>query len=834
MRSILERLFLTLILLTGLIFLAGQPAGAQTQRPEPAPLETTSDIEAARQLIDAARAEVEDVQNNEEVVRYNDSRLVELQLSLEDISAAMDEIRKGLEPGLELIKSREDELGEPPGEDEPVEPESLVQERQNLVKQRALINADIGDAIAVAEEAAGLAKAVTAFRRDLFRQTLLGRADISPATLSEAKTALGIELQELRWKISSWASFTWTYKRGALLSALFLSLALGVIFVAGEYQLASRFMRHDPDETDPSAFSKHTLAFWTTLLPVLGLAIFLTLTTFFLTSFDVLRSDIAAILDPFFEFVVILFFVSRLASAVLSPSRPQWRLVNVSDAGARLMWWLVFAMAFINAGDYLASSISDVLESPLILTVAKSLLATVIIGIILVLCSFVRPLAGEGGTSRAWPRSVGLSLLLLGIALIVLPLFGYVGLARFAATQIVILGALLVAMYLGFLSARAVSEPEAFVNSPLGRMLSTRLHFGQIAVEQFGLLAGLSLYFFVLAFGVPIIFLVWGFQVRDIQDFLHDSLSSITIGSVTISVSGVLLGILFFVIGYFATRWFQRWFDKNVMQRGRMEAGLRNSIRTGVGYLGVGIAAVIGATVAGLNLSNLALVAGALSLGIGFGLQNIVNNFVSGLILLAERPFKVGDWVETASTQGFVKHISVRATEIETFQRQSIIVPNSELINSPVGNWTHRNRLGRSDVPVGVSYDADPRRVLELLEEIGRAHPLVLSEPAPFVAFMGFGDSSLDFELRVFLADVLSGITVRTDLRVEIYERFKKEGIEIPFPQRDLHIKSSPGDADDSKVEQVKDRLKATAPDSPPEPEPSKMGARRLDNPDSD
>lgn len=833
MRSILQRLVPAIFLLIGLVLIASQPAVAQSERPEPASLETTSDIDAARKAIDAAKAEVEGVQKNEEVVRYNDSRLVELQLALEDVSAAMEDIKQGLEPGLDAIKAREAALGDPPGENEPAEPDSLTQERQHLVEQRSLINADIGDAIAVAEEAAKLAKAVTAYRRDLFRQTILGRADISAKTLTEAESALVVELNELGWKITSWASFTWTYKRGALLSALFLSLALGVLFIAGEYQLASRFMRHDPDDQNPSPFSKHTLAFWTTLLPVLGLAIFLTLTTFFLTSFDVLRADIAAILDPFFEFVVILFFVSRLASAVLAPSRPNWRLVRVSDAGARLLWWLVFAMAFVNAGDYLASSISDVLESPLILTVAKSLLATVIIGVILVLCSFVRPLIGEGGTSRAWPRSIGLSLLLLGIALIVLPLFGYVGLARFAATQIVILGALLVAMYLGFLSARAVSEPEAFVGSQLGQVLSTRFHFGKVAVEQFGLLAGLSLYLFVLAFGVPIIFLVWGYQVRDIQNFLQDSLSSITIGSVTISVSGILLGILFFVIGYFVTRWFQRWLDNSVMQRGRMEAGLRNSIRTGVGYLGVGIAAVIGATVAGLNLSNLALVAGALSLGIGFGLQNIVNNFVSGLILLAERPFKVGDWVVTASTQGFVKHISVRATEIETFQRQSIIVPNSELINSPVGNWTHRNRLGRSEVAVGVSYDADPRRVMELLEEIGRGHSLVLSDPAPFVVFMGFGDSSLDFELRVYLADVLSGITVATDLRLTIFERFQEEGIEIPFPQRDLHIKS-PSGGDDLKIELAKERLKATAKEDPPEAEAPQRTGPRLDNPDGD
>ncbi len=225
------------------------------------------------------------------------------------------------------------------------------------------------------------------------------------------------------------------------------------------------------------------------------------------------------------------------------------------------------------------------------------------------------------------------------------------------------------------------------------------------------------------------------------------------------------------------------------MRRGRVDAGLRNSIRTVAGYAGIGAAALIGISAAGFDLSNLALIAGALSLGIGFGLQNIVNNFVSGLILLVERPFKVGDWVEAGNVTGIVRKISVRATEIETFNRQSVILPNSEFINNAVSNWTLRNHLGRIDIPVGVAYGTDPKKVIDLLMEIAAADPDVVERPEPFVFFKGFGDSSLDFELRAHLGDIFSSPVAQNRIRLRIVEVFAENGIEIPFPQRDVHIR---------------------------------------------
>jgi potassium-dependent mechanosensitive channel len=202
------------------------------------------------------------------------------------------------------------------------------------------------------------------------------------------------------------------------------------------------------------------------------------------------------------------------------------------------------------------------------------------------------------------------------------------------------------------------------------------------------------------------------------------------------------------------------------------------------GYVGFIAAFVIAFAYLGIDLSQLALVAGALSVGIGFGLQSVVNNFVSGLILLAERPFKVGDWIVASGTEGNVRKISVRATEIETFQRQTVIMPNSLLINAAVGNWTHRNRLGRVDIPISVAYGNDPRRVHQFLVDVISQHPQALKNPAPSVSFSGFGAATLDFVIRAFVSDISSTLNLTNEIRFQIVEQAKVAGVAIS--SRDL------------------------------------------------
>jgi small-conductance mechanosensitive channel len=240
------------------------------------------------------------------------------------------------------------------------------------------------------------------------------------------------------------------------------------------------------------------------------------------------------------------------------------------------------------------------------------------------------------------------------------------------------------------------------------------------------------------------------------------------IGHFRISLARILVAIGLFASIVFATRLLQRWLQSSVLTPDRMDPGIAHSVHTGIGYAGIALAGLFAVSYAGFDITNLAIVAGALSVGIGFGLQSIVNNFVSGLILLVERPVKVGDWIVVKGQEGYVRRISVRATEIETFDRASLIMPNSELITGSVTNWTHRNAMGRITINVGASYRSDPEQVIKILTDIAANCPLILQHPKPLVIFEDLGASALEFSLRAVVPDINSGLEARNSLRIAI------------------------------------------------------------------
>jgi small-conductance mechanosensitive channel len=269
----------------------------------------------------------------------------------------------------------------------------------------------------------------------------------------------------------------------------------------------------------------------------------------------------------------------------------------------------------------------------------------------------------------------------------------------------------------------------------------------------------------------------------------------IEIGDSAVTMLSLLKIAFWFVLVLALDMLARRLIVSRLLRRTRFEPGLQFAITKFFGYVFVTLGFYVALVVNGIDLSSLALIAGALGVGIGFGLQNIVSNFVSGLILLAERPIVLGDRIEVAGVAGQVTKISLRSTTVVTNDNISIIVPNSDLITHPITNWSYGDPKVQIRIPIGVAYGTDVERLRAVLLEVAAEHPSVLKSPEPTVLFEGFGDSALNFELGVWTQDMAQKPRrFRSAINFAIERKLRENNIEIPFPQRVVHLRTAARD----------------------------------------
>ncbi|WP_158595791.1 mechanosensitive ion channel family protein [Oleomonas cavernae] len=518
--------------------------------------------------------------------------------------------------------------------------------------------------------------------------------------------------------------------------------------------------------------------------------------------------------------------IAGFAHVALQPHQPQWRVAPLSEESADTLddrLKLLAVMLGINSFIWIALDVADAgtAFAGLLSLFGFSIIA---LGLWPILGDRAwyrseASMAAENASGEAVdPRLYVTARRLLRLVVLTIPvtaLAGYYNLSEFL-TRNVVLACALFAAFSGLTTL--VSElTSAMLTADSGPLKQVRRALGVSEdsgrIVHFWIAGFLNI---LIAIGLFLAFLPSaGVPTQEIADFLETGLSGVKIGNFTISFADILLGIIVFIVALRVTRMAQRLLEKRILPQTRLDTGVKNSIRSAAGYAGATLGLVIAVSTAGIDFSNIAIIAGALSVGIGFGLQNIVNNFISGLIVLVERPVKVGDWVIVGGYEGTVKRINVRATEIETFKRATVIVPNGELISQSITNFTLRNKLGRIDIPVGVAYGSDPAAVEKILIEIVGTHKAVLSFPKPRVIFQNFGASSLDFELRFFIANIEDGIFVRSEIMYAIERTFRERHIEIPFAQSEVNFK----DRDLDRIEAMLARF-TPAPAAAQEKEP--------------
>ncbi len=754
------------------------------------------------------RAAIDALEKDVDAAKDSDTGLSLQRVEIEALLSGADLFLESLQPRYQAINAQIQRLGPLPGSDAPAESKPILAERLRLNALSAEIDGAVKSTGLVQYRARELLSRVQEYRASIFTTQLLRRtgSPLSPTTWQDVASELPKASSDLHWIAWRWwrsAKENWAALIGVVAGAFLLYFVLAL--VRGRI-LSGRLP--PTGDIDLTYFERAATAGWVAplfALPASAAAVAITvgLDSMGLTFLGTDRLAVTAL-----PAVLVFIAVAALARAILQPSRARWRLVNLADAPASSLTRAVTLIGAVYAIDFVLKEIIRVLALPLPVSVVAAFLASVLLAALLLKIVRTRfePLysapAGDAETGLpdtppqhpaqiSWLSPLLLKLPLLAVAGFILAtsLLGYVALGRFVAGLVIVTSSVIVLVILLHLAIRALAGDGSPAAKALGGVVHDRLGLDANQGRSISHATVLILNALLALLALPLVLLTWGFTLADTLSWLKALIFGFEIGQVRISLAQIAIALVLFIALLTVTRLLQRWLSSTVLMPPRVDQGIANSIHTAVGYAGFALAVLAALAYGGLDITNFAIVAGALSVGIGFGLQSIVNNFVSGLILLVERPVKVGDLVSVNGHSGRVRNIAVRSTEIETFDKASLIVPNSELITSTVTNWTHRNALARVHIKAGASYKSDPEFVYAVLQKVASECPLILQKPVPDVSFDNFGANGFEFSLSAVVADVGKGGGAQTDLRMRIVKAFRAAGIEMPHPQHDVHLR---------------------------------------------
>ncbi len=580
-----------------------------------------------------------------------------------------------------------------------------------------------------------------------------------------------------------------------VLGLLGLIVAVGLGWVARHYIL-KRFGR-DPAITEPT-YSRRFIAalaigFAGGIIPALVVGLFI----YDLSRTQaILTGDFAAALQGAGYAVTFLFLAFALIRGALSPELTTWKITALTPESARRLSWRCQVLAVVIAIDIFFTIAGNASSVGPALRAVETFVTTFIEGLILL--SLASPsvwqreasdketgaIEGDRGviSNRMWRwiRRATALIVVLGLAS---SLLGYIELGAFLVKNMLSTAIVIAIM---FLLREVLRESIGLVTRSY--LMRERLRASHRTRRTLKFWLRLILDPLLIVLTILILANIWGVPFNRLAAWTGEALDGFNVGNVQISLIDVALGLVTFVVVIVIVRLVQTVLQDHILPESGWDEGTQHSVLSVLSYVGFTLATVLGIAVIGVDMTTIGLIAGGLSIGIGLGLQGIVNNFISGIILLIERPVKVGDWVIVGMHEGFVKRVNIRATEIETWQRASVIVPNAELLNTSVTNWTHHDRIGRMEIRLRVPRGTDVDLVQEIMLECAQKHPSVASWPEPSALFMDFGENGLDFELRCFTSDNVWVYFIGSDLRFAINRRLREEGIEMALPQRVIHM----------------------------------------------
>ncbi|KQW10912.1 hypothetical protein ASE08_03545 [Rhizobacter sp. Root16D2] len=743
-------------------------------------------LEAARQRVDSIEKRLQGDSTDAELVAMRDA-LLEVQQSAEQIAQTQA-------PDLARAQARLTELGAAP--EGTREDSDVATQRGSLQKTTEALNARIKLARLLSVESLQLADQAAKQRRSRFQAHLFERTDALLSTsfwhdLRDLFSADGVPHSPWQGQLAAafarMSAAAWLAWLGVALIGIALRIALGrlVARLAATHSPAARVRR--------TLYALAQTLLWMLVPGAIAWGLMLGLNWQRPTP-----EPLHGLLTSFVGAVLFSSYLAGLGRALLSADQPAWRLVPMADALARALRWQPAVIGSVTLCGWLLQRLAALVQADLAAEVAINCVYALVLAFVvgrslrhgerLRRAALAARAAEPESPLDALPRPLWVSLMLTGVwlalvASVVCIVIGYVALGGFVARQVIWVFVVSLTAYLLTLLVADVfdtwvrsppvtgpdaEEPDGAMEPQSDAAVSPSHLRNQVAVIAAG---GLQLA--VLLVALVLILAPFGEGPGDLWQRLGQLDVGVAVGELQVRPIAVLRALLVFGLSMLAVRALKRWLTNSFLPTTRLDAGMRSSTTTLFGFVGTVLAIAFGLSAIGLALDKIAWIASALSVGIGFGLQAVVSNFVSGLILLAERPVKVGDWVALGGIEGDIRRINVRATEIQMGDRSTVIVPNSEFITKTVRNVTLASPLGLVQIKLPMPLDTDTERVRDLLLQAFRQHDEVLDTPEPKVFLDGFDNGNLVFNATGYVVSPRQSYAVKSALLFRVLKELR-------------------------------------------------------------
>ena len=712
-----------------------------------------------------------------------------------DIQAYVNDAKSKDEQELSVVQKRIDALGAVPKEGE-TEAAEIARKRKDFNSEADKLKAKIAEADLINTKIEELDNLILATRnRALFDNILTKESSIfHPEEFVHSIAQFAGFLYEIMLSPVSWYKGLDAKQKDSVKShLLYITLAMvGALVVAvflGIF-IKKRFGYRD-DITKPDysqkVFAGLAVLIARGLIPALVIGAFL---LWLINNPLMTIGSFGVFLKNSAMYLLTIFLSQAVVSVLFTPDNTKWRLLEIvdNDRAKRLSHSLLFSIIAISICSFFKTMAMETAHAKEVLY-SLTILSNAVKAFCIALVSFRflydnTSLTDEEyekesetddfkGISLSSKISIALSFIMGGVFF--LSLLGYISLSQYILDRfilsVLIIGALYIINNALLVVVRQVAKFRFWTRT-------FRISRKMLAKVEFWVEFILNPITFI--FGALVLLAIWGVSVDILFNSVKKFLTGFDIGGVRISITSILMGIAVFFLTLWGFKLLKGSLKTGTLSKVDMDDTVRNSVASGLSFLGFIISPIFAIAVVGGSFGSIAIVFGALSFGAGLGLQGIVSNLVSGIIILFERPIRIGDWVIINGQEGIVKQINIRATRLETWAKASVVIPNSVILSGSLINMTYPNRMGRVNVKVNVSYDSDISRVKEVLLAIGKDHPQVLNNPGPYIAFNNLGDGGLDFELGCYIANASDGMGVSNAIRENIVAKFKDAGIEIP------------------------------------------------------